>query len=510
MTATPSRSLRILVLGGGTAGWMTASLMAKRWEGRPVEITLLESPEIGIVGVGEGSTPQLKGFFDTLGIAESDWMPRCNATFKTAIRSVGWSTRPGFEAYYHPFKTDLDDRSAPAFYFNTVLRRRGVDVHAHPDRFFIDAALAQRRLAPHPAHSFPFRAFYGYHFDAYLIGAYLREWATARGVRHLEGTVARVEQADDGTITAVHADGERRIEADFFIDCTGFRSMLLQGALGVPFLPFASNLFNDAAVALPTPHDERPIAPQTTATALRFGWVWRIPLTHRVGNGYVYSTRYTTPEDAERELRAHLKIGDDIPARHLRMRVGRVAQPWSHNCLAVGLSQGFIEPLEATALHLVQETVERFIEAFEGGGFGPGKRDGFNREINGRFEGVRDYIVCRYKANTRTDTPYWRDAAALEALSDSLRQLLHCWLQGGDLVAEIERQGIGFWFGPMSWHCLLGGYGVYPDPSTLRPPSAREIPFDLTKIEDFIARCCLNFPGHDEGLRVQATGSNEN
>jgi len=508
MSIDSTQPLRILVLGGGTAGWMAASLMAKRWAGIAVQVSVLESPEIGIVGVGEGSTPQLKGFFDTLGIAESEWMPRCNATFKTAIESRGWSTREGFAHYYHPFKTDLDDRSAPAYYFNTIMRRRGADVVAHPDAFFINTALAQQRLAPHPAHQFPFRAFYGYHFDAYLIGAFLREWSTARGVTHLEGTVARIEQTDDGDIRALHTQDGRRIEADFFVDSTGFRSLLLQQTLGVPFLSFAENLFNDSAVALPSAHDDLPIAPQTSATALSCGWAWRIPLSNRVGNGYVYSSRYLSAEGAEIELRAHLGVGEaDLPVRHLKMRVGRVAQPWARNCLAVGLSQGFIEPLEATALHLVQETVERFMEAFEGGGFAATHRDAFNAEINGRFEGVRDYIVCRYKMNSRNDTAYWRDAAANQRVSDSLQGMIECWLRGDDLVAEIERQRIGLYFGPMSWHCLFGGYGIYPDIAQLRPPEPREQPFDPARIADFIQRCTLNFPPHATVLAAFAQGA---
>ena len=503
-----ARPRRIVIVGGGTAGWMAASLMARRWAGRAVEISVLESPEIGIVGVGEGSTPQLRGFFDALGIAESEWMPRCNATWKTAIESRGWSTRPGFASYYHPFKNDLDDRSAPAYYFNTVMRRRGANVPAHPDRYFINTALAQRRLAPLPADSFPFRVFYGYHFDAMLIGAFLREWSARQGVRHLEGTVSRIEQAEGGDIRALHTQDGRRIEADFYVDCTGFRSLLLQQTLGVRFLPFASNLFNDSAVAMPTPHDGARIAPQTTATALRCGWAWRIPLTNRIGNGYVYSSRYLSRDEAEAELRAHLGIGDaDVPARHLAMKVGRVETPWARNCLAVGLSQGFIEPLEATALHLVQETVERFIEAYGAAGFGDAHRAAFNAEINGRFEGVRDYIVCRYRVNSRTDTAYWRDAAGHDHLSDSLRSLLQCWYAGEDLVAEIERQGIGQYFGVLSWHCLLGGYGVYPDPARLRPPGERERRFDVAKIDDFIARCTLNFPDHDAALAGLASAA---
>jgi len=494
----------LLVLGGGTAGWMAASLMCHRWREQPIEITLLESPEIGIVGVGEGSTPQLKGFFDTLGIAESEWMPRCNATYKTAIESRAWSTRPGFEQYYHPFKTDLDDRGAPAYYFNTVMRRGNADVHSHPDLFFINSELARQRRAPLPAHQFPFRAFYGYHFDAYLIGAFLRDWAKARGVRHIEGTVASVAQHENGDIARLHTRDGQSLSADFFIDASGFRSLLLQQALAVPFLPFASNLFNDAAVAMPTPHAEANFAPQTTATALSNGWAWKIPLTNRVGNGYVYSSRYLDKDAAERELRNHLGVGDaELPVRHLSMRVGRVAQPWSHNCLAVGLSQGFIEPLEATALHLVQETVERFIEAYSQGGFERSHQAAFNREINARFEGVRDYIVCRYRVNSRTDTAYWRDAGSHDQLSDSLRGVLQAWFTGEDLVDEIERQGIAQYFGVMSWHCLLGGYGVYPEARLLRVPDERELRFDPRKIADFVQRCCLNFPLHSEALSQQ-------
>ena len=495
--------LRIVIVGGGTAGWMAASLMAKRWADRDLQISVIESADVGIIGVGEGSTPQLRAFFDILGVSEGEWMPRCNATYKTAIESVGWSTRPGYERYYHPFKTDLDDRSAPAYYFHTLLRRHDADVPAHPDRYLLNTRLAQQGRGPHPVHQFPFRSFYGYHFDATLIGRFLREWSTARGVRHLIATVAQINLTESGNIRSLSCSDGQEIEADFFVDSTGFRSLLLQQALGVRFVPFASNLYNDAAVAVPTEHAQPDFAPQTTATALRCGWAWRIPLTNRIGNGYVYSSRYLSADQAESELREHLGLGDqEVPLRHLRMKVGRVAQPWAANCLAVGLSQGFIEPLEATALHLVQETVERFIEAWDGGRLGTTQREAFNREINGRFEGVRDYIVCRYRMNTRSDSDYWRDAGSHDELSDSLRSLLQCWYAGEDIIAEIERQGIGQYFGVLSWHCLLGGYGIYPDEAQKRPPAARENRFDVNKIEDFVDRCALNFPSHAAQLEA--------
>ncbi len=504
MSEPPSKPLRVVILGGGTAGWMAASLMAKRWGDGGFQISVLESPDIGIVGVGEGSTPQLKAFFDVLDISEAEWMPRCNATYKAGIRFHNWTSHPGFESYFHPFPSEVDERTAPAFFCNSMARRRGQDVSAHPDRFFLATRLAQRKLAPLPAHSFPFRSWYGYHFDSTLIGRFLREHSTARGVRYLEGTVARVEQAENGDIQALHTSDGRRIEGDFFIDSTGFRSLLLQTTLGVPFRSYSENLYNDSAVVAPTPADTDGISPQTTATALKAGWSWRIPLQNRVGNGYVYSSRYLDKDAAETEFRAHLKLDDSHPPlRHLSMRVGRVEQHWVRNCLAVGLSQGFIEPLEATALHLVQETVENFIRAFSAGGFDNTHQDAFNANINARFEGVRDYIVCHYKVNTRGDSEYWRDNARNDALSDSLRRILSCWVAGEDLGREVQHQQIERYYASASWHCLLGGYGVYPQ--RLDAPGSEAQRYDLTRIDDFLDRCAMNFRPHDAVLRELVT-----
>ena len=185
----------------------------------------------------------------------------------------------------------------------------------------------------------------------------------------------------------------------------------------------------------------------------------------------------------------------------------RVEQPWARNCLSVGLSQGFIEPLEATALHLVQETVDGFIEAFNAGGFGDQHREAFNAAINRRFEGIPDYIVCHYKVNSRIDTEYWRDCARMDTLSDSLRQVLEAWYGGQDLVAEVQRQNIEKYYAAASWHCLLGGYGEYPREDQLIAPSAKAQRYDLERIEDFLQRCALNFRGHDEVLaEIAGTG----
>lgn len=476
----------IVILGGGTAGWMAACLFRQAWPA--ASVTVVESPDIGIVGVGEGSTPQLRHFFHTLGIAEHEWMPACDATYKAGIVFRDWSQVPGFTAYTHPFASDIDPHTEPGFHAAAHARRTGHDVLAHPDRFFLNSRLCADGLAPIAGEAFPFDAAYGYHFDAHKVGAFLRTHAVARGVVHREGKVAGVEVDAAGDAAALVLDDGDRVRGDIVVDASGFRALVIQDALGVPFRSFADNLFNDAAVVLPTPAEPAPPV-HTTATALRYGWAWRIPLTTRTGNGYVYSTRYCSSDAAEAELRAHLGVGDEVAARHLTMKVGRVEDSWRGNCLAIGLAQGFIEPLEATALHIVQATVEGFIDAFQTGGMTSRHRDRFNATIARRYEGIRDYIVAHYRLNRRTDTDYWRDAAGHDRLSDSLKRIMTCWFTGGDLAAEIANQDIARYYAPLSWGVLFAGYGVFPD-RFVDAPAMRD------DIDEFLRRCALNFPAH--------------
>ena len=487
---------RFVVLGGGTAGWMAACLIARAWPQH--KVTVIESPDIGIIGVGEGSTPQLRAFFDTLGIAEAEWMPRCNATYKAGISFHGWSERPGFERYFHPFQTQIDQFTEGQFAFHTRARRTGRDVWAHPDRFFLPTKIAANRLAPVASDNFPFDIGYGYHFDAVLVGQFLREHATTKlSVVHLARTVDDVLLDEHGNVKSLQIDGGEQITGDFFLDCSGFRAAIMQKALAEPFRPFADNLFNDRAVAMPTPNDEGDVRSETRATALSAGWAWKIPLTGRTGNGYVYSSRYIDPDAAETELRTQLGLLDsDPPARHLQMNVGRVERSWVKNCLAVGLSQGFIEPLEATALHIVQATTERFIELYEMGGMTSAHAADFNDTIGRRYDGIRDYIVAHYRMNQRTDTDYWRDNAANQNLSDNLKAMMTAWFTGADLTEEIANLDIGRYYSSLSWHCLLAGYGTFPADTKMRPPEADLPVSNMATIDSFIARCAQNFEPH--------------
>ena len=489
---------KIVILGGGTAGWMAANLFIKKWTPEQVEVALIESPDIGIIGVGEGSTPTLKRFFEMIDVSESDWMPRCNATYKVNIRFEGWSPGSGLQSYSHPFVSQVDTLVQKSFTVNCLTRRLGLDVRTRPDDFFINGVLAAQQKGPLASENFPFVMEYGYHFDSGLLGEYLSEVAVARGVQHIQARVVEVEKHEDGDIAALLGESGERFEADFFVDCTGFASVLMQKALGVEFNSYKSNLFNDSAVVMPTPSgDSVPV--ETVSYAMSNGWCWKIPLTHRFGNGYVYSSDFISDDAAEIELRRFLgTLESDDEARHLKMRVGQLSKHWEKNCIGLGLSQGFIEPLEATALLLVQVAIELFVRNFEKGDFSDKHRDEFNEKVHDRFERVRDYIVAHYKLNTRDDSEYWKANRENMELSDSLRHILDVWYRRGDLSKEIQRQNIESHFGSLSWHCLLSGYGAYP-------PLAREQPdkgdlYEESGVQHLLSGCALNFRSHEENL----------
>lgn len=499
-TDAPPPVRHVCIVGGGTAGWMTALMLAATAYGPRLKVTVLESPQVGIIGVGEGSTLWMRRFFDDLGIEESEWMPACDATYKSGITFDGWSTKPGFERYFHPFASMLDNLTMHQFVDNVHTRLDGADVYAHPDRFFVAATLARQARGPRAQHSFPFDVWYGYHFDATLLGQFLARKGVERGVNHVQRHVSQVVLNERGDIAHLQLEGGDTLAADFFVDCSGFASLLIGQALQTPFIPFSENLFNDAAIALPTPL-EGPIESQTVSTALGHGWAWKIPLTHRQGNGYVYSSAHCSADQAETELRKHLGLLEaDVQARHLKMRVGRMTKIWNRNCVAVGLSQGFIEPLEATALMFVQITASMLVEVLEKGDLGPSSQDQFNEALRVRFENTRDYIVAHYKTNSRTDTDYWRENAENMHLSESLQGVLMTWMSRKPLAPGLKAGRFGQAYPIMSWYALLAGMGIFPDAQDLQPPTAHQARHRLDTVDDFVARSALNFPDHRELL----------
>jgi len=473
-----SKPKNILIVGGGTAGWMTAIHMQHIWGDKGINITLIESPEIGIVGVGEGTTPMLREFYARLGIPEAEWMPPCNATYKCGISFPDWSTIDGYQSYFHPFFSDLDKPHVQYFWDNCNLRRAGHDIPAHPDDYFVTTALSQQYRSPIPKNNQPTESMYGYHFDAGLMGEYLKGKATESGVTLIQDTINDVKIDRHGNIAHVKTDKHGKIKADFFVDCSGFKGLLIRQSMGEKANSTKDFMFNDSAVAIPTPiKDKDNIMSETISRAMKYGWVWHIPLSNRIGNGYVYSSDYISSEEAEAEFREYLgEDADGVEALHLRWNPGRLENHWKNNCVAIGLSQGFLEPLEALMINIIQSSIESFTRYFEEGGFTNEHQQDFNNGVNDYIDGILDYLQLHYKCNTREDTDYWRNARENPNMSPQLAAVLKAW-DSEESVDRVLFDNINKQLYPRtSWYCMLAGTGRFPEPTKgpLRLPARNQ------------------------------------
>ena len=463
---------KIIIAGGGTAGWMSASLLQHNWPN--AQIVLIESENIGTIGVGEGSTPYLKQFFKKLNIAEQEWMPNCNATYKSGIEFPGWSETPGYENYFHPFFSPLDIETGELFFKLAKAQKRGVSNNAHPDFYFVNTQIAQQCKAPLSTSHPNIDIDYGYHFDAGLLASFLKKRCLGLGLINVIDDISAVNLDTKSDIKELVTKINGVQSADLYIDCTGFKGLLIQQALNSKFISFKDNLFNDSAVAIQTPKDSQsPITTSTCSTALSSGWAWKIPLANRYGNGYVYCSEFLTAQEAEQELRAHIKISpqEDVKVKHLKMKIGRVDNHWHRNCLAVGLSQGFIEPLEATALMLVQFTLETFIEQYMVSEEQVKQQQKFNDKINHMIEGVRDYIVTHYKVNSKSNSAYWKKCREHTNISPNLAALLSAWSDPELFEDELEKQQDSLAYLRPSWYVILAGMGLFTE-KAIKPNNA--------------------------------------
>ena len=436
MAAGGIRSL--VVAGGGTAGWMVAAALAARMAPRmPLAVTLVESEQIGVIGVGESTLPSLVRFHRAvLNLDESDFLRRVGATFKAAIRFDGWS-RPG-DSYFHPFGKQSDPPPIPFHHF--WLHGRALEDETPYDAYSLEAAAAHAGVIE------PSELAYAYHIDAVAYAAYLRTYAEARGVRRIEGRIAGAAlDGEAGTIEAlVLADG-RRVEADFFIDCTGFRGVLIEQALEAGYEDWSRFLPCDRAVAVAAEQRVVP-GPFTRAIARPHGWQWRIPLQRRSGNGYVYCSALCSDDRARELLLNHLDGQPLAEPMLLRFAVGRRRAHWKRNCMAIGLSAGFLEPLEATGIFLIQQAIVEFMRLFPVDRISPAQADACNRIMDAHFEQVRDFLMLHYHLNRRDDSPLWMDCRRRD-LPDSLQRLLDLFRSCGQL-----RFPGG---GPFSWHSWI-------------------------------------------------------
>ena len=455
---------KIIIIGGGTAGWMTANLFADKLSSFDVSITLIDSSKIGTVGVGEGSTPYLKEFFQRLNIAESEWMPACNATFKCGIRFPLWADDGQNDSYFHPFYSDIDGKYAKSFFSQCNGRRAGQAAYAHPDAYFTTAALANNQKAPKyiSNEQSDDSLSYGYHFDQQLLGEFLKQHALKLGVIHLDDQVDNVHQGSDGNIAILSTENHGLLRGDFFVDCSGFKGLLIQEVLGEKLQSYEKYLFNNSAVAIATANESNNTMPcETVSKALSHGWVWHIPLTNRMGNGYVYSSNYLSEQEAEQELRSALGLEQEGKAIHLHWQPGRLANHWKKNCLAIGLSQGFLEPLEAPMLYITQRSIESFLEYYIEGQFTIKNCDKFNREINNIIDGTRDYLQAHYKINTRTDSEYWRDNRENPNVSVPLTKLMTSWQSRNNFDQTLAEQLPYLSYLKTSWYCLFAGKSFF-------------------------------------------------
>ena len=452
---TGSMIRRVVIVGGGTAGWMAAATLAKVM-GNRLDIRLVESDEIGTIGVGEATIPQIRLFNNTLGIDENEFVRATRGTFKLGVEFVDW-LRPG-HAYMHAFgRIGGRDLGAVPFHqywlklhqageagvlddyvFNAVAARQG--------KFMRGADVADSPLSD-VAHAF--------HFDAGLYARYLRRFAEARGVRRIEGKVVETRlRGGDGFIESVLLDGGETVGGELFIDCSGFRGLLIEQALQTGYDDWSQWLPCDRAIAVPS-ENTGPPAPFTRSTARKAGWQWRIPLQHRTGNGMVYCSDFISDDEAAAGLLGHLEGPALADPRPLRFTTGMRRRTWNRNCVAIGLASGFMEPLESTSIHFIQSALARLLRLFPDTRFEAADIDEYNRQTRFEYERSRDFLVLHYIANERSES-FWRRCRETP-VPDSLARKIALFRSHGRVVRENEEL-----FAESSWIQVLLGQGIVP------------------------------------------------
>ncbi|WP_294261879.1 tryptophan halogenase family protein [uncultured Sphingomonas sp.] len=456
MSGNDRRIRSVAIVGGGTAGWMTAAALAQALQ-HGTTITLVESDEIGTVGVGEATIPPIRIFNDTLGLDERQFVAETQGTFKLGIEFVDWA-RVGHR-YFHPFGPhgrNFDIVPLHQHWLRARAEGEGASLDEHSMAWHLARA---GRFAPPSSDQRSVLSTYDYafHFDAGLYARFLRRYAEAKGVVRVEGKVGHVALAgESGHIERVALADGRAIDADLFVDCSGFRGLLIEGALATGYEEWTHWLPCDRAVAVPSARVEAPI-PYTRSTARDAGWQWRIPLQHRTGNGYVYCSAHLSDDAAAAALLGRLDAPALADPRHLRFVTGRRRLAWNRNVVAIGLSSGFLEPLESTSIHLIQAGISKLLALFPDRDFDPATIDEFNRVTGIETERIRDFLILHYKLTERTDAELWRYCAAMD-VPDTLKLKLDHFRRHGRLVArEMDL------FAPPSWLAVHIGQLNFPD-----------------------------------------------
>ncbi|RYY47865.1 MAG: tryptophan 7-halogenase [Sphingomonadales bacterium] len=477
---------RVVIAGGGTAGWMAAAAIA-RTMGRAVDLTLVESEAIGTIGVGESTIPPIVAYNRLLGINEADFMAATQATFKLGILFDNWK-EPGHR-YFHSFGlTGKDHWSAGFQHFWLQARARGL-AQSYDDYCLELVAALQSKFAHLPDESMN----YAYQFDSALYAKFLRTMAEGDGTRRIEGKIARVElDGESGDIAALTLESGERVEGDLFLDCTGFRAVLIEQALHAGFDDWTHWLPCDSAIAIQT-ESVGPAVPYTRAMAHDAGWQWRIPLQHRVGNGIVYCSRYLGKDAALERLLGNIEGKAVVQPNFLRFTSGVRRKQWHRNCVAVGLSGGFMEPLESTSIHLIQRAVLRILRMMPQGKVSARDVAEFNDQQQQDMEQIRDFLILHYKATDRRDSGFWRQCASM-TVPDTLTQKIELFRETGRVFRRNEEL-----FAENSWVQVMMGQGIIPQSwhpiaEKLRDDELAKL---MTMLRDNVARTVASLPSHE-------------
>jgi tryptophan halogenase len=491
---------KIVIVGGGTAGWMAAAPLAQRL-GNRCEIVLVESPDIGTIGVGEATLPTIRFYNSALQLDHADFIKKTKATFKLGIEFRDWGHVGN--RFFHGFGDFGPPINGIQPHHHWLRLARTFDHMPAMENWSMASVMARENKFTMPNDTQPgvTDAYsFGYQFDAGLYAAYLRDYAMARGAKRVEGTITSVDQhPETGFITAVRLGDGRTLDGDLFIDCSGFRGLLIEGTLKAGYEDWSEYLPCNSALAVPSARVE-PLTPYTRSTAKEAGWLWRIPLQHRTGNGHVYSNAFTTDEKARQDLLDGLDGAALDEPRQLRFVTGKRKKSWVKNVVAIGLSAGFVEPLESTSISLIETAVGTLIEQFPDLDFRPELADEFNRIIGGRYESIRDFIIMHYKLTKRDDTAFWRYCANM-AIPDSLAHQIELFRETGR-VAILDRDS----FGLPSFVAMLVGLGVEPkryDPF-VDDVDMRQLHGHFAGLRDLMAQAVAKMPGHGAYLEKNA------
>jgi tryptophan halogenase len=484
--------VRVVVVGGGTAGWMTAAALTKLLPSR-CDLHLVESEAIGIVGVGEATLPHIRHFNERLGIDEADFMAATRATFKLGIEFQNWA-RIG-DSYIHPFGTfGRGSSDVELHHYWTRLYRDGREPQSLDDYSMACTMAYMNRFAnPDPDPAKLTSTFgYAYQFDATLYAPYLRRLSEAMGARRTEGRIVDVElDSEGGDVAAVRLENGTRIEGDLFVDCSGFVSLLLGKALDEPWEDWSKWLLCDRAVAMPC-RTRTALTPYTGVIAMQHGWRWRIPLQHRTGNGYVYSSAFVS-DDVTRQALISAVEGEPIAEpRVLKFKAGRRRRSWVRNCVAVGLASGFLEPLESTSIYLIQAAITALVELFPNPDVSPVDRDEFNRLVDMEYDRIRDFLILHYHATERTDSPFWNYVRTME-VPDTLQEKMDLFRRRGRVAKY--REGV---FLEPSWIAVYIGQRVIPEGYDMRAdlPSATALNQAMAELRVEIRSTAEAMPDH--------------